>query len=1627
MAGMTDDATNPALARVIAELIVEFGSLRPDPTGRNIFVETLLTSTDVQSLADFAAPALAAEAGAAFASLARKPAGAHKITWRPSGLSAAATSKALSVLEIVNDDMPFLLDSVLAEVQVRGHPVHLALHPIFKTSRRPDGSLDAVTAAGDRSWDDGHQESYIAVHVDQLSEAEGQSLVAAVSAILDQVRAVVGDWKPMLARLARASRELETAPPSVPRDRLAEAIQFLHWLGNGNFTFLGARDLLLSGDAETGELEPVPGAGLGLLRDPAVHVLRRGTELVAMTPEVRRFFFSPNPLIITKANVVSRVHRRVHMDYIGIKTYGADGLPAGELRLTGLFTSSAYTQSPRQIPLLRRKVARVVEASGYPPESHAGKALLNVIETFPRDELFQISLAELSRWTSGILDLEIRPRVRVFTRIDRFDRFVSVLLFVPRDRFSTAVRERIGAFLAERFDGGVSAFYPSFSESPMVRVHFIIGRHGGVTPDVAADDLERSIGALTRTWDDQLAEALSRSQSGSDGSPGPGEERARIAAYGRAFSAGYAETFPVERALQDIQRIERLGPDRTIAIDFYRKPGDPPATVHAAIYRFDAPIRLSERVPVLENLGFSVVDERSYRLRPDLASGRREVVLHDMVLETADGHPLEIGGQGGVDERLEDCFLAVARGAAENDGFNRLVIAAGATWREAALARAYMGFLRQLGSAFGMRYVADMAVSHAGIARDLIELFMVRFDPDRALSPADREAASAPVLARIEGALAKVENLDEDRVLRQLLRLVTATVRTNFYQVTASGSPPETIAFKFDGRALDVAPEPRSHREIWVASPRVEAVHLRFAPIARGGIRWSDRALDFRTEVLGLAKAQQVKNAVIVPAGAKGGFIPKQLPRGGTREEIAAEGVAAYTMFVSAMLDITDNIVDGRIVPPSRVVRHDGDDPYLVVAADKGTATFSDTANGIAKAHGFWLGDAFASGGSAGYDHKGLAITSRGAWECVKRHFREMDRDIQKEAFRVVGVGDMSGDVFGNGMLRSEHIRLVAAFDHRDIFLDPDPDAAKSFAERKRLFGLPRSSWADYDQALLSPGGAVFSRKAKSIPLSDEIRALLSVDAKSMTPPELIHAILMCETDLLFFGGIGTYVRATTETDQDVGDRANDAVRVAAAEIRAKVIGEGANLGMTQRARIEASGRGIRLNTDFIDNSAGVNTSDQEVNIKIALAPAVQAGRLTIEDRNRLLKEMGGDVAAAVLRNNYQQSLALSLAERRAPAELAANARLIRSLEGRGLLDRQLEALPREREIAERFRGGRGFVRPELAILSSYAKIALLRDLLASKVPDDAAMQNLLIDYFPPALQTKFPADIAQHRLRREIIATTLTNGLVNRLGAPGPLLLSDETAKPIAEVAYAFMAAREVFGLADLWRRIDALDGVVKGQIQLELYERVRDLVAHAAAWFLRDGAAVRDLAGAIAAHRSGLAEFKAALGDVVPAAARARHAALQARLGGENVPPDVATAVADLQRIADAPVIVETARQAGASVASTARAFLAAGEVFRLDEIAERARGIRSSDDYDRLAIAGASNALMEARRAITVAALSLDSRGDDALAVWLACRPAAAERTIRDLADIAGAGELSVARLTVAASRLADLAKG
>ncbi|HRJ69448.1 MAG TPA: NAD-glutamate dehydrogenase, partial [Beijerinckiaceae bacterium] len=1367
-----------------------------------------------------------------------------------------ADGRAITIVETVNDDMPFLLDSTLAELGERGLDIHLVAHPILAVKRDAKGALVALQGiAGAAETGDFLRESLIHIHVGAVLDAgQRAGIVAALERIHQDVHAAVRDWRAMRERLAAVARRYREAPPLLPADEIAEAVQFLDWLLAENFTFLGLREYRFPSLDDASE--PVAGEGLGILADPEVKVLRRGAEMVVMTAEVRAFLKEKSALIIAKANVKSRVHRRVHMDYVGVKLIGPLGQVEGELRLIGLFTSTAYTSSTRVIPYIRHKVAMVMARAGFDPASHSGKALANVLENYPRDELFQLDRETLYGFAMDALSLIERPRIRAMIRVDRFDRFVSVIVYVPKDRYDTAVRTRIGNYLAGRFEGRISAAYPSYPEGPLARTHYIIGRYEGQTPLVNRADVEEAIAEICRTWPDKLRRTLAE---------GERPERAvhLFARYGEAFGAAYREAFTPSESLKDMQILESLRLEAPVAVDFYRKGGQSGAVASLKFFALGAPMPLSQRVPMLENLGFAVNNERTYRVAGRDGGAERTAFLHDMTIERARGGDIDVQT---LDTRVEDTLMALVRGEAESDRFNALVVDAGLTWRQALLLRAYARYLQQIGAPFGQEYIAGVLGRYPDIAGSLVALFEARFDPAAGATPEAGTALTGEIGARLDGLFEAVSSLDDDRIVRRTRNLIEATLRTNFYQTPDGGHRP-TLAFKFEARRVEGLPLPRPLYEIFVHSARVDGVHMRFGKVARGGLRWSDRPMDFRTEVLGLVKAQQVKNAVIVPVGAKGGFFPKRLPPASERDAWFKEGTEAYKIFIGALLDLTDTLDGDAVRPPPQTVRHDGDDPYLVVAADKGTATFSDTANAISLARGHWLGDAFASGGSVGYDHKKMGITARGAWECVKRHFREIDADIQTQPFTVAGVGDMSGDVFGNGMLLSPAIRLVAAFDHRDIFIDPDPDPTLALAERQRLFALPRSSWQDYDRAKISRGGGVFSRSAKEIVLSEEARRAIGLDQAKATPQEVLSAILKAPVDLLWFGGIGTYIRASDETDAQVGDRANDAIRIPAVALRCKVVGEGANLGCTQRGRIEAARRGIRLNTDAIDNSAGVNTSDVEVNLKIALSRPLSDGRLSEGDRNALLASLTDEVARIVLRNNYLQSLALTLAERQGAIGLTQLQRLMQGLEARGRLDRSVEVLPADPEIARRLGAGEGATRPELAVLLAYAKLSAFEDLIASKVPDDPYFADELDRYFPDEIRRRFPDAVTEHRLRREIIATQLSNIVVNRCGPGAMARFADETGADVPTIALAYAATRDSFGLLDLNGAIDLLDARLPGAVQVALYAAVQDVLVGRMAWFLRNTDLTSGLGPLVARFRQGVEAARLAVATALPA----------------------------------------------------------------------------------------------------------------------------------------------------------------
>lgn len=1309
-----------------------------DAAAMKAFTEAFYRDAAAEDLVVYSAGELAAFAREAWADFASHPADSHRIrVSNPSFRVDGNRHKAVTIIEIVNDNMPFLVDSVMGELQDAASDILLVLHPMLYVERTAKGKLSACHAQKPANAKaEVHRESVIHIHITRIDEDARTQLSERLDTLMADIRQTVRDWQPMRDRLQSAVDNYKNAALPIPSEELAEAIHFLEWINDDNFTFLGMREYRFVKD----ELIRQDDSGLGLLANPNLHVLRRGKEFVAMTPEIREFMMRPDPLIVSKANVKSRIHRRVHMDYIGVKLFDAKGKVAGELRIVGLLAATTYTRSTRVIPYVRQKVERIMQRSGFDNQGHSGRALTNVLESYPRDELFQIEEDALYENAKAILNLDERPRVRVLARRDRFDRFVSILTYVPRDRYATEVRLEIGRSLAKAYDGRVSAWYVTYPEGPLVRVHFIVGRDQGETPNPPQEELEAVVSDIIRTWPDTLSSTMLNAFN-ADHSKVLGHR------YADAFQAGYKEGFSAETALEDIITIEQLGPERETAIDFYRRPTDANHRLSLKVYHYQDPIPLSARVPMLENMGFNVINERTFKITPldgPLA------YLHDISLETTNGEALDLSS--GLMEQLEALFMSVWGGLAESDGYNALVVSTGLGWRDIAMVRALSRYLRQTGILYSEDYMWGTLARFPLVTAKLVDLFHTRFDPTPSERNLEKEASAIEqaILQQLES----VSSLDDDRIIRRFLNIIMAMLRTNFFQPSADGSLNETFSFKFDPQQIEDLPQPRPFREIFVYSPRLEGVHLRFGKVARGGLRWSDRPQDFRTEVLGLVKAQQVKNAVIVPVGAKGGFVPKHLPVDGSREEIFAEGTAAYKIFINALLDVTDNLDGDAIIAPRDVRRLDGDDPYLVVAADKGTATFSDTANAISEGRDFWLGDAFASGGSAGYDHKKMGITARGGWEAVKRHFREMDKDIQSEPFTVAGVGDMSGDVFGNGMLLSKSIRLIAAFDHRDIFIDPDPDPASSWVERKRIFDMGRSSWQDYDKSLISKGGGIFPRNAKSIDLSPEIQELLGLKKAKAAPQDIMTAILKTRMDLLWFGGIGTYIRATTETDADAGDRANDSIRITAPELHCKVIGEGANLGLTQKARIEFSQKGGRCNSDAIDNSAGVNSSDVEVNIKIALGAAVRSERLNTPQRNKLLASMTDEVAALVLRNNYLQTLAISLTEQRGMEDFGYQTRMMQQLEAKNLLNRAVEYLPDDVTLAEMEKANEVLTRPEIGVLLAYAKLTLYDALLASDIPDDTYLAKELFRYFPKKMERTYHGEIGSHRLRREIIAT---------------------------------------------------------------------------------------------------------------------------------------------------------------------------------------------------------------------------------------------------------------------------------
>ncbi|MGV9271719.1 NAD-glutamate dehydrogenase [Streptomyces griseosporeus] len=1532
-----------------------------------------------------------------------------------------------SVVEVVTDDMPFLVDSVTNELTRQGRGIHVVIHPQVVVRRDLTGKLIEIlpsTPAAAELPHDAHIESWIHVEIDRETDrADLKQITADLLRVLSDVREAVEDWEKMRDAATRLAEGLpdEPIPADLPGPQVEEARELLRWLAADHFTFLGYREYQLR---EDDSLAAVPGTGLGILRADPHHA---GDDQHPVSPSFERLPADARAkarehklLVLTKANSRATVHRPSYLDYVGVKKFDADGNVVGERRFLGLFSSAAYTESVSRVPVIRRKVEAVLQGAGFSPNSHDGRDLLQILETYPRDELFQTPVDELRAIATSVLYLQERRRLRLYLRQDEYGRYYSALVYLPRDRYTTSVRLRIIDILKEEL-GGISVDFTAWNtESILSRLHFVVRVPPGTElPQLSDSDKERIEARLVeaaRSWADGFAEALGAEF---------GEERAAelLRRYGNAFPEGYKADHTPRSAVADLARLEGLGDGESgpdFALSLYEPVGAAPDERRFKIYRRGEAISLSRVLPVLAQLGVEVMDERPYELR---CADRSIAWIYDFGLRmprsqsgSADGAYLGDDAR----ERFQDAFAATWTGQAENDGFNALVLSAGLTWRQAMVLRAYAKYLRQAGSTFSQDYMEDTLRNNVHTTRLLVSLFEARMSPDR--QRAGHEIVDA-LLEELDAALDQVASLDEDRILRAFLTVIKATLRTNFFQEALGGRPHEYVSMKFDPQAIPDLPAPRPAYEIWVYSPRVEGVHLRFGKVARGGLRWSDRREDFRTEILGLVKAQMVKNTVIVPVGAKGGFVAKQLPDPSVdRDAWLAEGIASYRTFISALLDITDNMVAGEVVPPQDVVRHDEDDTYLVVAADKGTATFSDIANEVAQSYNFWLGDAFASGGSAGYDHKGMGITARGAWESVKRHFRELGVDTQSEDFTVVGIGDMSGDVFGNGMLLSEHIRLVAAFDHRHIFIDPNPDAATSYAERRRLFELPRSSWEDYDSDLISAGGGVFPRTAKAIQLNSHIREALGIEGKvaKMTPADLMKAILQAPVDLLWNGGIGTYVKASTESHADVGDKANDPIRVDGKDLRVKVVGEGGNLGLTQLGRIEFAQAGGKVNTDAIDNSAGVDTSDHEVNIKILLNGLVADGDMTVKQRNKLLAEMTDEVGRLVLRNNYAQNTAIANALAQSKDMLHAQQRFMKHLVREGHLDRALEFLPTDRQIRERLSAGHGLTGPETAVLLAYTKITVAEELLHTSLPDDPYLRGLLHCYFPTALREQFGDRIDGHPLRREITTTVLVNDTVNTGGTTYLHRLREETGASLEEIVRAQTAARAIFRSAAVWDAVEDLDNRVEAEVQTRIRLHSRRLVERGTRWLLNNRPQPLQLAETVEFFAERVEQVWQQLPKLLKGADLEWWQQIHDELTDAGVPDEVATRVAGFSSAFPALDIVSVADRMGKEPLDVAEVYYDLGDRLGITQLMDRIIELPRADRWQSMARAAIREDLYAAHAALTADVLAVGngtSTPEQRFKLWEQKNAPILARARTTLEEIQSSDEFDLANLSVA----------
>lgn len=1531
-----------------------------------------------------------------------------------------------TIIQIVNDDMPFLVDSITGLLSLRpGVRLHVMHHPVMFVNRGTDGKRQKTLGSSLLQKDEkesGSRESYIYVEIDGLTDPQNlKALEKDILNALQDVRFAVEDWRGMLAKAAETEAELEYAARQTKRKEFDEAQKFMAWLADDNFTFLGYREYFFKGDPSKNIVEQDKASGLGILRNPNRHVMREASGLTSASAEIRDFLSQKRPLLVTKANTRARVHRTVHMDYISVKKYDKKGNPAGEKQFVGLFTSKSYMETSSEVPILRQKIKAVKEKAPFSATGHTGKALTHILETFPRDELFLVNSSQLLETALEILRLLERPRPRAFIREDKYERYVSAIVYVPRENYHSGLRLKIEKILCDAYDGTLSVYYAYLSEDVLARWHFIIRTKPGQVPKVRISDINAKIEEASKPWSEGLREALLDVYD---------EEQALFLFehYRDIFSEAYKEAFSPKQAITDIHHFQGFDVSKDVSFEVFREAGDPTYVLRLNIYHPSRLITLSECLPMLENLGVRVVGENSYEMMT-----KERGWIQAFYLETPHHGSVNIEN---TEKLVEPLLDRVWSKNVENDYFNALAIHAGLPCQDIVILRAYAKYLRQIGLPFSQALIEDCLFQTPSIPRRLVRLFHILFEPSQTTKEQRRKEADG-VVRDIKTKLNNIKSLDQDRIFRAYMNAILATIRTNFFTedflacnlpktILEAETPMPALALKIHSKELESAPRPRPHVEIFVYSPRVEGVHLRGGPVARGGLRWSDRREDFRTEVLGLMKAQQVKNAVIVPVGAKGGFYPKNITQKATREEYLAEGLACYRIFVRSLLSVTDNLKGKKVIPPKNVFRWDENDPYFVVAADKGTATFSDVANEIASSLGFWLGDAFASGGSHGYDHKKMGITAKGASVSIARHLREMGLNLATDEISVIGIGDMSGDVFGNGMLLSKRLKLLAAFDHRHIFFDPDPDPAKSWTERKRLFNKPRSSWADYKPALISKGGGVYSRSAKSIKLNKTFRDFLEVDAKQLTPDEVIHYMLKAKADLLWIGGIGTYIKGTDETHAEVGDRANDDLRVNGNDLQVKVVGEGGNLGATQSGRIEFALKGGRINTDFIDNSAGVDCSDKEVNIKILLAGAMAHDSLKPMARNELLADMTTDVSKIVLRDNYLQTQTISLAEAEAAAKLERHAGLIRLLEKEGRMARDLEKLPSDEQFSKIALQQRGLTRPDLSVLVCYAKLRLKDILLGSKLLNNPILFDELLWGFPKRLHEKFHTELEHHQLRREIIATTLANQVVNRAGLTFVSEIEEETSLSILQIISAFLVARDALNLKPMWNEIDRLDYEIPAKIQLDMHLEVQEFLRRQSKWFLKRLHRPIKISDAVLRYRDG---FAAILKNPERVLGHLEQEEFRKKWHGysdEKVPTALAKKVAAFTAMPQVCDIVNVAITLGRDVEDVGKAYYEVGQILGFSWLRRTAEGMAGEDHWEYLACDAIIDDLADQQRDLTRSILERHKKlsGTDAVKKWTSAHQQTFKRTDYLLSGLKASGAVNVAKLSFAARHIRSI---